>query len=122
MGAAFGSRTSGIMAEAAAAFVNQKITASPLVVFSKTTCPYCDKAKRILEKYKAQYDLIELNQREDGQAIQDVLKGITGARSVPRVFIGGKCIGGGDDTARLDSEGKLESLLKEAGVKMVSML
>jgi len=42
--------------------------------------------------------------------IQDVLKRMTGARSVPRVFINGKCIGGGDETAALQKKGKLAAL------------
>lgn len=40
---------------------------------------------------------------------------ITGGRSVPRVFIGGQFIGGGDDTARKASNGELEQLLKGVG-------
>ena len=52
---------------------------------------------------------------DDGDAIQDYLKKITGARSVPRVFIGGKCIGGGSETRSLQDQGKLVPLLKEAG-------
>jgi hypothetical protein len=40
----------------------------------------------------------QLDQRDDGDAIQAALAEITGGRSVPRVFIGGKFIGGGDDT------------------------
>jgi glutaredoxin 3 len=34
---------------------------------------------------------------------------------VPRVFIGGKFIGGGDDTARMDKENKLKPMLENAG-------
>ena len=34
----------------------------------------------------------------DGAAIQEYLGELTGGRSVPRVFVGGKFIGGGDDT------------------------
>lgn len=40
---------------------------------------------------------------------------LTGARSVPRVFVGGQFIGGGDDTARKASDGTLKKLLIEAG-------
>ncbi len=34
---------------------------------------------------------------------------------VPRVFIKGKFIGGGQETAALDRQGALEKMLKEAG-------
>jgi glutaredoxin len=40
----------------------------------------------------------QLDQRADGDAIQDALQQITGGRSVPRVFVDGTFIGGGDDT------------------------
>ncbi len=38
----------------------------------------------------------------------------TAGRTVPRVFIAGKFIGGGDDTARLASNGELKKLLTAA--------
>lgn len=55
---------------------------------------------------------IELDQRKDGGEIQDVLLEITGARTVPRVFIDGKCIGGGTDAKQLYENGQLKALLR----------
>lgn len=52
---------------------------------------------------------------DDCSAIQDYLLKITGARSVPRVFIGGNCIGGGSETRALQDQGKLVPMLKEIG-------
>jgi glutaredoxin 3 len=43
------------------------------------------------------------------------MKQLTGASSVPRVFIGGQCIGGGDETSAAHKSGKLEGMLQEAG-------
>ncbi len=51
---------------------------------------------------------------DDGNEYQKVLGKITDAKTVPRVFIAGKCIGGGDDTERLDKKGDLEKQLKTA--------
>jgi len=48
--------------------------------------------------------------------IQDALHEITGARSVPRVFVGGKFIGGGDDTAAKAASGELAQLLSAQGL------
>ncbi|VDP20189.1 unnamed protein product [Onchocerca flexuosa] len=76
------------------------------------------KAKQALSTFRMSSDLykiIELNEREDCDKIQDILLQITGARSVPRVFIGGKCIGGCDDTMAAQRDGRLDQLLKEAG-------
>lgn len=61
--------------------------------------------------------MIELDNRNDGNEIQDALSALTGGRSVPRVFIDGEFIGGGDDTDALERSGKLEIMLKEKGIK-----
>ena len=62
--------------------------------------------------------VIELDQRPDLSVndIQDYLQSITGGRSVPRVFIDGEFIGGGDDTDALQRSGKLEVMLKQKGI------
>lgn len=78
--------------------------------------PYCTKAKKILGKYKlTSYKVLELDHIDDGDAYQEELGRMTGASSIPRVFIGGTCIGGGDDTERLEKKGELEKKLKDAG-------
>ncbi len=61
------------------------------------------------------YKVLELDEIEQGDEYQKVLKELTGARTVPRVFIGGQCIGGGDDTEQLQKKGELIEKLKEAG-------
>jgi glutaredoxin 3 len=97
-------------------FVDNAIKNHKVTVFSKTYCPYCTKAKKTLGKYDIK-DLvvIELDDREDADKIQDYLASITGARTVPRVFVGGNCIGGGDDTAKMDKDNKLKGLLEKVG-------
>ena len=49
------------------------------------------------------------------EEIQNVLGKITGGRSVPRVFIGGKFLGGGDDTAAAAASGELKAMLVAVG-------
>nr|CAB3249413.1 glutaredoxin-like [Phallusia mammillata] len=82
------------------------------MVFSKTTCGYCGMAKRALHETGVKYGLMELNQRSDCGKIQQILKEITGASTVPRVFINGKCIGGGTETVALQRNGKLLELVQ----------
>lgn len=48
--------------------------------------------------------------------IQDELLKMTGGRSVPRVFINGKFIGGGSETAALVANGQMKALLSDCGV------
>ncbi|KAL6753563.1 thioredoxin-like protein [Haematococcus lacustris] len=103
---------------AATSMIRSTISAHKVVVFSKTYCPYCIKAKKALSTYlkPQQYEVVELDGRPDMDAIQDALKELTGGRSVPRVFVGGEFIGGGDDTAAKASNGELEKLLVAQGV------
>jgi glutaredoxin 3 len=55
-------------------------------------------------------------QHGDGIDVQDALYKVTGGRSVPRVFISGNFIGGGDDTAAKAATGELARLLAAAGL------
>ncbi|KFM26201.1 Glutaredoxin-C4 [Auxenochlorella protothecoides] len=102
-----------------AEFVKQTISETRVVVFSKTFCPYCKKAKAALASVGLKGDalkVIELDTREDGNAIQDALLELTGGRSVPRVFIDGDFFGGGDDTDAAAKSGKLAELLRSKGI------
>ncbi|XP_054159271.1 glutaredoxin-1-like [Oppia nitens] len=97
-------------------FVDSVISDNKVVVFSKIYCPFCSKAKKVLEKYPIldnQYVVLEIEDRDDCNQIQEYLRQLTGASSVPRVFINGNFIGGGDDTVRLDSSGELGKRLEE---------
>lgn len=58
---------------------------------------------------------MQLDERQDGDAIQDYLNQLTGGRSVPRVFVGGNFIGGGDDTVAKQQSGELKKILQQAG-------
>jgi glutaredoxin 3 len=76
--------------------------------------PYCTKAKKILGKYKLNsYKVIEIDKIDDGDDYIKILGEMTGADTVPRVFIGGECIGGGDDTEKLEKQGELGKKLKQ---------
>eukprot|EP00884_Botryococcus_braunii_P018640 jgi/Botrbrau1/545/Bobra.0010s0020.1 len=98
--------------------VEKAISDNPVFIFSKSYCPYCKKAKAALSELlpPGKIAALELDLRPDGDNIQDALAQLTGGRSVPRVFIGGKFIGGGDDTVRLKQSGELAKLLQNAGV------
>lgn len=100
-------------------FVLELINSTPVVVFSKSFCPYSRKAKQALSTYRLPepfYKIVELDTMEECIKIQDFLAELTGARSVPRVFVGGKFVGGGDDTVAAHKDGRLHQLLMEAGV------
>ena len=76
----------------AKAFIEKQISENKVVVFSKSYCPFCTKAKAALNDVKANFILIELDQRGDldDNAIMDVLREMTGARTVclvPELFL-----------------------------------
>ncbi|XP_072166669.1 uncharacterized protein [Diadema setosum] len=97
-------------------FVEAEIRDNKVVVFSKTYCPFCTMAKTALKDAGLEnYKLIELDSHSMGAQIQDCLNEITGARTVPRVFIGGKCVGGGTEVKQLQNSGQLVTILKECG-------
>lgn len=90
------------------------ITEHAIAVFSKSYCPFCNRAKGIIQGLKvdqSKVGVLELNQVNDGAAIQDYLKEKTGQGTVPNIFISGKHIGGADDLSKAQSSGELEKLV-----------
>ncbi|XP_065100391.1 glutaredoxin 2 isoform X2 [Paramisgurnus dabryanus] len=94
-------------------FVQDVVSRNCVVIFSKTTCPYCNMAKNVFNEIGASYKVIELDEHNDGRRLQETLAQMTGARTVPRVFVNGQCIGGGSDTKQLHQQGKLLPLIEE---------
>ncbi|KZF22135.1 putative glutaredoxin Grx1 [Xylona heveae TC161] len=101
------------MAAAAKTKALSIIEENPVAVFSKSYCPYCKAAKALLTQLGARFFSIELDQVDDGAAIQDALEEITHQRSVPNIFIAQKHIGGNSDLQAKKKD--LPKLLKEAG-------
>ncbi|KAL1497708.1 hypothetical protein ABEB36_008620 [Hypothenemus hampei] len=91
--------------------VKNIIGSGKVVIFSKTYCPYCKLAKEVFDKIKEKYTTVELDLRDDGEEIQGILGEITGARTVPRVFVNGKFVGGGSDVKSLYEKGELQTLV-----------
>ena len=98
--------------------MEQLINEYPVFMVSKSYCPYCNMGKKVLSKYKIPQDklkIMEIDNNPEMDKIQDYMRKRTGARSVPRIFIKGECIGGGSEAAAADSSGDLERRLKAAG-------
>ncbi|CAL8380972.1 unnamed protein product [Boreogadus saida] len=99
-------------------FVETTVKGDKVVMFMKPTCSYCITAKDVLSKYKfkpGHLECIDISKRSDMAKMQDYFLEITGARTVPRVFIGEDCVGGGSDLAELDQSGKLQGMLQTIG-------
>mmetsp|Transcript_9320 Transcript_9320/g.19610 ORF Transcript_9320/g.19610 Transcript_9320/m.19610 type:complete len:661 (+) Transcript_9320:310-2292(+) len=98
--------------------IKSVLLSHPVVVFSKPFCSYCRKAMEIIRSEIGEGIepfVVDLTEIRDGWKVQDALHTLTGRRTVPNVFIGARSIGGGDETVELFREGKLRSLLHEAG-------
>ncbi|THH31785.1 hypothetical protein EUX98_g2411 [Antrodiella citrinella] len=95
-------------------------TEHPLVVFSKSYCPYSRRAKALLESYDLSPapTVIELDTRSDGSVIQAILGRLTGRSTVPNVILLSSSLGGSDDLALLDQENKLKEILEGGGVEV----
>merc|ERR1711963_1252380 len=86
-----------------------------VMVFSKSTCPFCKKLKAAFDLSRIDYSTIELDELgQQGADIQAELLNKSGQKTVPNVFIRGKHIGGSDTTLDLLKEGKLFSTGNEA--------
>ncbi|CAH2072277.1 unnamed protein product [Thlaspi arvense] len=98
-----------------AEFVKKTISSHKIVIFSKSYCPYCKRAKSVFRELDQVPYVVELDEREDGFSVQSALGEIVGRRTVPQVFVNGKHIGGSDDTVEAHESGELAKLLGVSG-------
>jgi glutaredoxin 3 len=97
--------------------INALVKAHKAIIFSKTTCPYCTNAKRAFAAVGVAPHVIELDSDPACSEWQAALSKLTGAStSVPKVFVNGAFLGGGDDTVAAHKSGQLAKLCKEAGL------
>ena len=83
---------------------------SPKVeIYTKLYCGYCYRAKRLLESKGVEFEEYDITM--GGPKRAEMMERKPDAYTVPQIFIGGQAVGGSDDLARLDREGKLDSLL-----------
>eukprot|EP00898_Chlorokybus_atmophyticus_P005042 jgi/Chlat1/5539/Chrsp369S00843 len=88
----------------------------PVMLFSKTYCPYCKKVKQLFQELNVPLEPLELDLSDKEEQWQKALYELTGKWTVPSVWIGGKYVGGHDDTLKLHKESQLTKLLQDAGV------
>jgi len=78
-------------------------------IYTKFTCGYCVRAKRLLEMKKVPFEehAIDFNGAKRGEMIERS----GGEMTVPQIFIDGRHVGGCDDLFALEQQGKLDELL-----------
>jgi glutaredoxin 3 len=78
-------------------------------VYSTLFCPYCARAKSLLERKGVAYENIDVIEQPDRR--DEMVARAGGRTSVPQIFIDGEHIGGSDELAALDRAGKLDAKL-----------
>lgn len=82
-------------------------------VYSTNSCPYCRRARALLDRKGADYKLIDVGTRPEKRA--EMMRRAQGRRTVPQIFIDGIGIGGSDELHALDRTGRLDGMLKGGG-------
>lgn len=81
----------------------------PIVIYTKSSCPYCHAAKALLKRKGAAFDEISVDGDRAAQSAMAVKAG--GRSTVPQIFIGETHVGGCDDLHELEDAGRLDALL-----------
>lgn len=80
-----------------------------IVIYTTFMCPYCARAKALLEKKGQTYNEIDVTY--DAATREEMSKKAGGLRTVPQIWINGQHVGGSDDLHALDKAGKLDPML-----------
>lgn len=78
-------------------------------IYTKAFCGYCHRAKRLLDSKGVTYTEYDITM--GGPKRAEMLERRPDASTVPQIFINNEAIGGSDELARLDRDGKLDTLL-----------
>ncbi len=81
-------------------------------IYTSPFCGYCARAKALLDSKGAAYDEMDV-MMDDKKRTE--MRERSKRTTVPQIFINGQHIGGSDDLAALDGQGKLDPLLAQPG-------
>ena len=79
-------------------------------IYTKFGCGYCHRAKKLLDGKGVEYN--EFDVTMGGPKRQEMTDRAPNARTVPQIFIGDTHVGGSDELAALEREGKLDAMLE----------
>jgi glutaredoxin 3 len=78
-------------------------------IYTTPLCPYCWRAKHLLQSKGVEFVEIDLWQQPERRA--EMVERAGGRTTVPQLFVDGRAIGGADELAALERDGKLDALL-----------
>jgi thioredoxin reductase (NADPH) len=87
-----------------------------ITMYTKSWCPYCDRAKRLLQEKGQTWTEIDV---EAAPERRDEMIRRSGRATVPQIWIGERHVGGFDDLAALERAGELDALLGQGGARKV---
>ena len=85
------------------------MTAPKVEIYTKWGCPYCTRAKGLLDAKGVAYSEYDITM--GGPKRAEMVARAPGATTVPQIFIDDKAIGGCDDLHALEAAGRLDPLL-----------
>lgn len=80
-----------------------------VVIYTKPGCPYCIRAKALLDRKGATYE--EIIASNDPEKKAEMVQRSNGKMTFPQVFINDQHIGGCDDLHAVEAKGELDALL-----------
>ena len=78
-------------------------------IYTKTFCPYCWRAKHLLDSKSIEYREISVDL--GGERRAEMIERAKGRTTVPQIFIGDRHIGGCDDLVALERDGRLDAMI-----------
>ena len=84
---------------------------STVTMYSTRFCPYCIRARMLLDSKQVEYTDISVDSKPD---LRREMMQRSGRRTVPQIWVGEQHVGGFDDLARLEQHGSLDQLLQRA--------
>jgi glutaredoxin 3 len=85
------------------------MSAPKVVMYATSWCPYCARARQLLERKGVALEEIDI-EAVPGRRAEMMSR--SGRRTVPQIFIGETHVGGCDDLYDLDARGGLDKLLQ----------
>ncbi len=86
-----------------------RIILANVTIYTTMMCPYCYRAKALLDKKGVTFREIDVGM--DADLRRQMMQKAGGAHTVPQIFVGDTHVGGCDELYALEASGKLDPLL-----------
>jgi len=103
-------------------FVADIVAQEPVVLFALEWCEFCWSVRKLFARLGIAYESVDLDsvayqQGDCGGKIRAVLARVTGAATIPQIFVGGEHMGGATDVFDAFGDGRLQAKLEALGLE-----